>query len=74
MFPESTEELQDLFSTQDEADTRLWLHVHDAAERFGTKTAIIWSPDTDVLVIGIHFFNDIEIQNIWFKTGTKKNI
>ena len=74
VFPESTKELQDVFSTQDEADTRLWLHVNDAAERFGTKTAIIWAPDTDVLVIGIHFFNDIEIQNIWFKTGTKKNI
>ena len=74
VFSESTEELQDLFSTQDEAGTRLWLHVHDAAERFGAKTAIIWSPDTDILVLGIHFFSEIEIQNIWFKTGTKKNI
>ena len=37
VFSESTEALQDLISTQDEADTRLWLHVHDAAERFGAK-------------------------------------
>ena len=39
---------------------------------FSTKTAIIWSPD--VLVLGIHFFSVIEIQNIWFKTGTQRNM
>ena len=56
VFSEGTQEVPELFSTQDEAGTRLWLHVKDAAERFGTKTAIIWSPDADVLVIGIHIF------------------
>ena len=64
----------DLFSTHDEADTRLWLHVKYASKMFSTKTAIIWFPDTDVLVLGIHFFSVIEIQIIWFKTGTKRNM
>ena len=74
VFSEGTEELMDLFSTHDEADTRLWLHVNYAAKMFSTKAAIIWPPDTDVLVLGIHFFSVIVIQNIWFKTGTKRNM
>ena len=50
------------------------MYVNDAAVRYNTKTAIIWSPDTDVFVLGIHFFRDIDIENIWFKTGTRDNM
>ena len=69
-----TQNIAELFSTQNEADTRLWLYVNDAAVRFHTKTAMIWSPDTDVLVLGVYVFRDINIENIWFKTGTKGNM
>ena len=48
--------------------------MNDAAVRYNTKTAIIWSPDTDVFVLGTHFFRDIDIENIWFKTGTRDNM
>ena len=69
-----TQDIEEFFSTQDEADTRIWLHVNDAAVRYNTKTVIIWSPDTDVFVLGIHFFRDTDIENIWFKTGTRDNM
>lgn len=38
--------VNDLFSTQEEADTRLLLLVRDSKTRFGTTNAIVWSPDT----------------------------
>ena len=68
----SVKELYDLYSSQEEADTRLMLHIHDACTRFGINTAIIWSPDTDVFILGIHFSGQFDI-NIWFKTGTKQS-
>ena len=68
-----SEEVVSLFSSQDEADTRIWLHVNDASVRYGTKTVIIWSPDTDVLVLGVHFFREIDIEKLCFKTGTIRN-
>ena len=69
---DSVKELYDLYSSQEEADTRLMLHIHDACTRFGINTAIIWSPDTDVFILGIHFSGQFDI-NIWFKTGTKQS-
>ena len=49
---DSVKELYDLYSSQEEADNRLMLHIHDACTRFGINTAIIWSPDTDVFYPG----------------------
>lgn len=66
-------EIEPVYSSQEEADTRLLLHVNDSKTRFNIKTAIIWSPDTDVLVLATHFQDSIGIP-IWFKTGTRKNI
>ena len=68
----SVKELYDLYSSQEEADTRLMLHFHDACTRFGINTAIIWSPDTDVFILRIHFSGQFDI-NIWFKTGSKQS-
>ena len=69
---DSVRELYDLYSSQEEADTRLMLHIHDAYTRFVINTAIIWSPDTDVFILGIHFSGQFD-NNIWFKTGTKQS-
>lgn len=49
------------------------MHVNDAKSRYESKTAIIWSPDTDVLVLSVVFQEEIGID-IWFKTGTKRDI
>lgn len=46
-------EVLELNSTQEEADTRLYLHAAYAART--CSDVIIVSPDTDVLVIGYHY-------------------
>ena len=68
----SAHSVNSLFSTQEEADTRLLLHVNDSKTRYGTRIAIVWSPDTDVLVLCVAFQEEIDID-IWFKTGTKRD-
>ena len=68
----STHDVNSLFSTQEEAYTRLLLHVNDSKTRYGTRIAIVWSPDTDVLVLCVAFQEEIDID-IWFKTGTKRD-
>ena len=40
--------------------------------RYGTRIAIVWSPDIDVLVLCVAFQEKIDID-IWFKTGTKRD-
>ena len=41
-----------LNATQEEADTRMLLHVIDATER-GAASPSIHSPDTDVLILAL---------------------
>ena len=68
----SAHDFNNLFSTKEEADTRLLLHVNDSKTRYGPRIAIVWSPDTDVLVLCVAFCEEIDIV-IWFKTGTKRD-
>ena len=63
-------DLPELYSTQEEADSRIFLHVHNSVTRYNTQNAIIWSPDTDVLVLGTWLAEELGIK-LWFKTGTK---
>ena len=42
------EDLFEVFSDQQEADTRIMLQISDCIKRFGISTATVWSPDTDV--------------------------
>jgi hypothetical protein len=65
----------DLFSNHKEADTRMLLHTIHADARFGDMNVkgriIIKSPDTDVLLLCIHFFPSMRnTKELWFKTGT----
>ena len=48
-------DLNSLFSTQEEADTRLLLHVSDSKIRYETRIAIVCLPDTDVLVLCVAY-------------------
>ena len=61
-----------LQSPLNEADGCLMLHAAHAAYSVNQARIIIWSPDTDVAVLAIHFSQEIN-ADIWFKTGVKKN-
>ena len=54
---------------QEEADTRIFLHAHHAANN-DSATVVIRSPDTDVAVIGCAMAGEIPAQLIW-QTGTR---
>ena len=60
--------IPELFSNQEEADTRMLLHANHCKEI--CDRIVIWSPDTDVAVLCIHFQEKIG-KEIWFKTGVK---
>ena len=59
-----------LRSNHEEADSRLMLHIAYAG-RQNTQQACVSSPDTDVLVLLVHFFSELNISQIFFKTGRK---
>lgn len=68
----------DLYSSHEEADTRIILHALHADKMFGLKGTkgriIIKSPDTDVLILAVHFFPTFQhTQELWFQTGSVTN-
>ena len=66
---EVCEDLEDLSSDQEEADTRLLLHAKYAACQ--ETRIIVQSPDTDVLVLCATHFSDISCEELWFRTGVR---
>ena len=67
------EVVEKVYSNHEEADTRLILHIQCSIERFGTRPAIVWSPDTDVMILGVYFSHKLDID-IWFRTRTKGKV
>ena len=63
-----------LYSSHEEADPRIILHSIDAADQ-EQGPILVSSPDTDVFILLIHFFEDIG-SSVYFETGTgdKKRI
>ena len=68
----SAHDVNSLLYTQEEADTRLLLHFNGFKTRYGARIAIVWSPDTDMLVLCVAVQEEIDID-IWFKTGIKRD-
>ena len=62
--------IPELLSNQEEADTRMLLHANHCKEICDRIDIVIWSPDTDVAVLCVHFQEKIG-KEIWFKTGVK---
>ena len=60
-----------LRSDQEETDTRIVLYLHHASQK-GFTSAVVRSPDTDVLMIVMHHSDEIPIR-IFLDTGTGKN-
>lgn len=69
---ESAYVIEDLKSTQEEADTRIVLHMAHAAKS-GFYTLIVVSEDTDVFILCLAF-NHLVQASIFFKCGTKTRV
>ena len=61
--------LSDLEANHEEADTRLLFHAKHASQP--DNRIIIYSPDTDVLVLGISFYDELGCKELWLRTGSK---
>eukprot|EP00058_Branchiostoma_floridae_P009808 XP_002595296.1 hypothetical protein BRAFLDRAFT_128105 [Branchiostoma floridae] len=64
-----TEDLKCLYSDHEEADTRILLHVQDAARE--CRRIVVNSPDTDVAVLCTSFCSELGCDELWFRTGVK---
>ncbi|KAK3742923.1 hypothetical protein QZH41_015294 [Actinostola sp. cb2023] len=58
--------------TQEEADTRILLHVLDASLS-GHRKIMIRTIDTDVVVLAISIFHVISVDELWISYGTGRN-
>ena len=61
-----------LRSDHEEADTRLLLQAKHASQTH--PRIVIQSPDTDVAVLSITQFEDLQCQELWFRTGVKDRL
>ena len=59
--------------TQEEADTRMFLHTEYAANH-GASDAIICSSDTDVVVIAVSLVQRICLEKLWIAFGRGKDL
>ena len=64
----SCELCEPLSCNHEEADTHLILHASDAKQI--SERIVIWSPDTDVGVLGIQHYKNIK-RELWLRTGVK---
>ena len=56
----------------EEADTRIFVHVYDAA-RMGQQTVVVRTVDTDAVVIAIGLYFSLEVPNLWIDFRSGKN-
>ena len=61
-------EVIELQSNHEEADTRLLLHAAHASRN--CERVVVWTPDTDVFILMVHFSQAINAE-LWLKTGVK---
>ena len=57
----------------EETDTRLLLHVADAAHQ-GFNKIMIRTVDTDVVVLAVAVYHHIGVEELWISFGTGKNL
>ena len=58
--------------TQEEADTRILLHVEDCAKE-GLKKILIRTTDTDVLILAILCYQMADVKELWVGFGVGKH-
>lgn len=52
----------------EEADTRLFLHVADVANK-GTKKVIVRTVDSDVVILAVAVFQKVKLEEMWIAFG-----
>ena len=63
---------EELECDHEEADSRMFIHAHYAAENENAGRVIITSPDTDVAVLCLFHCSMLNISELWFYIGTGK--
>ena len=71
MFQVRSGEIEELFSTQEETDTRVVLYLK-YAEKIGYKSAVVRTPDSDIFFILLHHSHSLNLA-IYLDTGTGKH-
>ncbi|KAL8591565.1 hypothetical protein ACOMHN_055532 [Nucella lapillus] len=56
---------------QEEADTRIMLHLQHAAQQ-GHQKAFIRTVDSDVVILAVSLFHDLGLSEVWVGLGTGK--
>ena len=64
-------ELPEIYSNQEETDTRVVLYLHYAAA-LGYKSAVVRTPDTDIFVILLYHAHAIKLT-VYLDTGSGKH-
>ena len=54
--------------SHEEADTRICVHVNDIANK-GSSKVMIFTVDTDVVVLAVSLYNEIDLQELWVAFG-----
>lgn len=65
-------DIPELQSTQEEADTRIILHIIYSAEVLGAKRIVVVANDTDIIVHCIYYYSQRQIDELWIKTNKDK--
>lgn len=69
----TSDQVEELKCTHEEADTRILLHAKHAADH-GESTVIIRSPDSDVTMLACHFQNNIPARLLVHKKAKTRTI
>ena len=59
-------------TNEEEADTRVFLHVRDMAAK-GFHRVMIRTMDTDLLILAISLFEDLGLEQLWMDFGSGKH-
>ena len=64
-----TSNIPELYSDHEEADSRMFAHAKYAVDNQEAGRIVITSPDTDVAVLCIYHFSELDPAELWFATG-----
>ena len=64
--------VEELECDHEETDSRMFIHAHYAAENENASRVIITSPDTDVAMLCLFHCSTLNINELWFHTGSGK--
>ena len=69
----TVEIVSELYSDHEEADARIFLHLHHTVMNYGVGHVILlWSCDSDVAAMCPRYVHYLGIRELFFKTGTGK--